>query len=541
MSQRLRFPAILGALASIFVGSARGQVITEFTIPTANSGALGITVGPDGNLWFTEQTASKIGVIRLGGRITEIPLPAGTGPTRIHAGPDGNLWFSESARAFIGRVDVNTGTLTEFALGNAGNATRGITSGPDGNVWFAENPGNRISHTATGGGASFPIPTASSGPSGITTGPDGNLWFTEFSGNNIGRITTGGVIAEYPIPTPGAGASGITSGPGGYLWFIEKTAGKIGRITTSGVIAEFPIPSGGDGITGAADGNIWFVEDSGKIGRLTPAGAVTEFPIPSGAGSAPSAIAEGPDGNLWFAENGTNKIGRITIGSLFSALPVVISSPGALGSFFKTSAQVNNPTDSAFSGRVVYHPSGVSGSSTDPGGGFGLNPRQTMSADDLLPTAGLAGVYTLDVYATTGPLPVGVFRVFNDGGAAGTTGFNEDPVLLTDALTTGQAAVLVAPTDTAKFRFNIGVRTFAHGAAITVTVRDTNGAVTRVVTKSYPAIFFQQGSAADFLGAPLDANSSLEIRVDAGSLIVYGATADNTTQDPSLQLAKRVS
>jgi streptogramin lyase len=541
MSQRLRFLAILGALACAFGGAALGQVFTEFPIPTAASGALGITVGSDGNLWFTEQTASKIGVIRLGGRITEVPLPAGTGPTRIHAGPDGNLWFSESARAFIGRVDVNTGALTEFPLATSTNATRGITSGPDGNLWTTEDPGNRIGHTATGGGTSFPIPTASSGPRGITAGPDGNLWFTEFSGNKIGRVTTAGVITEFPIPTAAAGAFGITSGPGGYLWFQERSVGKIGRITPAGVITEFPIPSGGEGIAGGADGNIWFVEDSGKIGRLAPSGVVTEFPIPSGSGSAPTGIVAGPDGNLWFVESGANKIGRITIGALFSALPVVISSPGALGSFFKTSVQIHNPTDSMFSGRFILHPGGVSGSSADPGGNFSLSPRQTFSDLDTLPTNGLSGVYTADVFATTGPLPVGVFRVYNDAGAAGTTGFNEEQVLLTDALTTGQTAVLLAPIDSAKFRFNIGVRTFSLGASITVTVRDVNGTVTRVVTKSYPAIFFQQVSAADFLGAPLDTNSSIEILVDAGSLIVYGATADNITQDPSLQLAKRAS
>jgi hypothetical protein len=102
----------------------------------------------------------------------------------------------------------------------------------------------------------------------------------------------------------------------------------------------------------------------------------------------------------------------------------------------------------------------------------------------------------------------------------------------------GQDAVLVAPADTAKFRFNIDVRTLSNGASITVTVRDPTGAVTQTLTKSYPAFFFQQGSAADFLGAPLGANSSIEIRVDSGSLIVYGVTADNITQDPSLQLAR---
>jgi streptogramin lyase len=538
MKARLRFLTVLLAFAGALTATSSAQVITEFSIPTANSGALGIGVGPDENLWFTEQTASKIGVIRLGGRITEIPLPAGIAPTRIHAGPDGNMWFSENTRPFIGRVDTNTGAFTEFPLANPNNATRGINSGPDGNVWFCENPGNRIGHTG-GGGASFAIPTASSGPAGIAAGPDGNLWFTEFNGNNIGRITTAGTITEFPIPTPNAGASGISSGPGGYLWFIEKTASKIGRITTAGAITEFPVPSGGNAVVGGADGNLWFVEDSGKIGRMTPSGAVTEFPLPPG--SAPDGLAAGPDGNLWFVESGTNKIGRITIGGLFASVPVVISSPGALGSFFKTSVQVSNPSDSGLSGIAVFHPSGASGSSADFSSTFSLGPRQTFPVGDILPSNGLAGVYSLDVYITSGPLPVTVFRVYNDAGAAGTTGFDEDAIQLTDALFTGQHAVLVSPIDAAKFRFNIGVRTFMTGAAITVTVRDANGTVTRVVTKSYPAFFFQQGSAADFLGAPLDANSSLDIAVDAGSLVVYGATADNTTQDPSVSLAKRTS
>src|SRR5947209_15279215 len=41
--------------------------IREFAIPTASSDPGGITAGPDGNLWFTEQDASKIGRITTAG------------------------------------------------------------------------------------------------------------------------------------------------------------------------------------------------------------------------------------------------------------------------------------------------------------------------------------------------------------------------------------------------------------------------------------------------------------------------------------------
>ena len=56
--------------------------ITEFPVPTANSGPVGITAGPDGNLWFTEKRRNKIGMINpTTHAITEFPVPtASSGP-----------------------------------------------------------------------------------------------------------------------------------------------------------------------------------------------------------------------------------------------------------------------------------------------------------------------------------------------------------------------------------------------------------------------------------------------------------------------------
>jgi streptogramin lyase len=43
------------------------------------------------------------------------------------------------------------------------------------------------------------------------------------------------------------------------------------------------------------------------------AGFLTEFAVPAGAGSQPSGIAAGPDGNIWFTEFFSNNIGRVNI------------------------------------------------------------------------------------------------------------------------------------------------------------------------------------------------------------------------------------
>jgi virginiamycin B lyase len=65
------------------------------------------------------------------------------------------------------------------------------------------------------------------------------------------------------------------------------------------------------GITAGPDGNLWFTEyRSFKIGRVTTSGGFREFSIPMPF-SYPSGITAGPDGNLWFTESNGNKIGYI--------------------------------------------------------------------------------------------------------------------------------------------------------------------------------------------------------------------------------------
>src|SRR5260370_26054653 len=79
--------------------------ISEVAIPTAASGPHGITSGPDGNIWFTESSANKIGRITPSGTITEFPIPtAGSFPNGITSGPNGNLWFTEFVGNKIGEI-----------------------------------------------------------------------------------------------------------------------------------------------------------------------------------------------------------------------------------------------------------------------------------------------------------------------------------------------------------------------------------------------------------------------------------------------------
>jgi hypothetical protein len=232
--------------------------------------------------------------------------------------------------------------------------------------------------------------------------------------------------------------------------------------------------------------------------------------------------------------------------SVSRVIPVVISTGGLFGSFFRTGVQVLNPGPGAstIAGRFVFHPAGVSGNLSDPSLPISVNAGQTISYTDILATMGQSGVGSMDLVLPDGSqVPVVVVRVYNDGGAAGTTGFTEDLVdpsgtIQGESLFGGATGYILGPSDTAHFRYNIGVRTLFGGATLTATVRDSSGTVLRTSSVSYPPTYLQQVDATSFLGAPLGNDQSIELSVSTGSAIIYGATADNTTNDPSIQFAR---
>ena len=223
-------------------------------------------------------------------------------------------------------------------------------------------------------------------------------------------------------------------------------------------------------------------------------------------------------------------------------LAVVGSTPGAFGSYFRTSVQLYNATSLPIAGKVVFHTAGASGSPSDPSMTYSLQPGKAVAWSDLLPAIGVAtGLGTADVIADAGSaFPVAAVRVFNDAGAAGTTGSSQELLRLEDALAAGQTGVIIAPADASKFRLNVGVRTLTQGVSMNVILRDAEGAVVKTVGRTYPATFFTQVTAAALLdGYTFTGGETLSFQVTEGSAFVYGSTTDNVTNDPSQQFARR--
>lgn len=96
-------------------------------------------------------------------------------------------------------------------------------------------------------------------------------------------------------------------------WLLA--AGRADGVT----ISEFPLPianSAPSGIAPGPDGNVWFTENKGhRFGRITPAGKIDDFSTGSGisADALPAGMTLGPDNNLWFTEEAPSRIARLKV------------------------------------------------------------------------------------------------------------------------------------------------------------------------------------------------------------------------------------
>jgi streptogramin lyase len=238
-------PTSVTSCTAALASATNSYVTTVCSGITPGSQAYAVTSGPDGNIWFTEFVARRVGKFDV---VTKMAVEYGplTAPaTAIAAGPDGNVWFTEntgpSTAPVIGNI-TPAGVITEITQGLDAGATLGaLTAGPDGNVWFTKigAGGSAIGKLDPVSGTITYYSAGLLGTSplfgGITAGPDGNVWFTDYFSALIGSITPTGTISEYGSIVPNSPFNAITTGPlvGGSktLWFTDPTAQAIGRAT----------------------------------------------------------------------------------------------------------------------------------------------------------------------------------------------------------------------------------------------------------------------------------------------------------------------
>lgn len=293
-------------------------VVQDYPIPTANSFPIGIVVGPDDNVWFTEKDGHKIGKLDTKSNvITEYPTPtANSGPVGIAVGPDKNIWFTEADANKIGKLDPdNPQNIQEFTVPTSGSSPLYITSGPDGALWFAEVLGHKIGRIDPRNSTitEFSTKTPRSGPACIITGPDNALWVSLLNADKIARFDTKTSTFTDEIPVnskkngPRTGPGILVNAPDGNIWFTEMYGNQIARLNIKNKqIHEFTAPSGarlsrtGPPATGTGRGKPAWRDENIKA-------------PPPNETSGPGSIVVDQDGSLWYTAMFGNKIARLRV------------------------------------------------------------------------------------------------------------------------------------------------------------------------------------------------------------------------------------
>jgi virginiamycin B lyase len=228
------------------------ETFIEHSIKTPAALPYQVSIDSQGNVWFTEFSGDKIGVVSQNGTINEFPIPiAPSQPTGIAVDIQTNrVWFN---------LLETSGSVDQFYVGSFYNGSFtfnnitpevdtpvGIAVGQNGTLWLTQhgaslvsefNPTTRFFRTIS---TSIP-PVGASYPYFVYVDQaTGNVWFNEHYGNAISVFNPkDNVLTEYEIPSRNvadgniSGALTMTVASNGIPWFTELYNGKLGNVNTS--------------------------------------------------------------------------------------------------------------------------------------------------------------------------------------------------------------------------------------------------------------------------------------------------------------------
>jgi virginiamycin B lyase len=294
--------------------------LDEFRIPTAGAFPHDPAAGHDGTLWFTEQKANAIGrfdPFMHTFREYRVPTP-NSGPHGIAVDAFDDVWFTASTGGYIGRLDPDTGAVTAFPMPDArAKDPHSLAFAPDGTLFFTVEEGGfvgkldprtrKIDLRELGAGSL---------PYGIVIGVDNAPYFCEFGANRIGRLDPKSLeVREYTLPE-GARPRRIAVASDGALHYTDFARAKHARLDPrTGLVREWATRAQPYAIAITPDDDVWFVETGVSPNMLVRFDPKTEvalsMAIPSGGGVVRNMVAT-PDGRLYLAESGTNRVAVAT-------------------------------------------------------------------------------------------------------------------------------------------------------------------------------------------------------------------------------------
>lgn len=304
----------------------------EWTAPTLGQRPRDPLMTPDGMIWWAGMYGSLIGRLNPEtGEMTEWKLDPTAQPHSIINDVEGNIWYTGNGNGTVGKLDPTTGEIDVYPMPDPAARdphTPLILS--NGDMWFTLQNSNMLGRIVpdTGDIRLTTMPRERARPYGIKEDSHGMIWIAYRGSNAIAKVNPDSwEITEYETPNPNP-----ESHPGNHyvrrlaiaeddtVWYVDSGRGYIGQLNPdTGEIKEWPSPSGPQShpyAIAVVNGIVWYNESHQRpdaLVRFDPANETFQsWAVPSGIGIIRNMNGT-PDGNLVIHQSSSNTVGHVII------------------------------------------------------------------------------------------------------------------------------------------------------------------------------------------------------------------------------------
>jgi copper transport protein len=215
--------------------------IPSLTASSPYSIPIALKVDLDNNIWVAVVDRDMLLVYNQDSKEFEqvLKLPTSeSGPSALLLDDNGDMWFAESLAGKIGVVDSKTFEITEFAPDTPLDEPFALLFDKSGSLWISEHIGPGISKfdpvLETFDHVEAPNPESL--PFGMVIDKYDNIWFGQHVTDELAVYDPyNDQLIEVSIPTPESFTQFVTSDNDGNVWFVEQRGQKLGVVSISSV------------------------------------------------------------------------------------------------------------------------------------------------------------------------------------------------------------------------------------------------------------------------------------------------------------------
>ena len=189
---------------------------------------------PNGILWFTGQNGIYGRLDPSSGDMQVFDAPRGRGPYGITVTPDGTVYYASLAGSHVGRIDPQTGEATVLEPPTSNQGARRVWSDSQGRIWVSEwNAGQvAVYDPVNDSWQEWKLPGSNPQAYAVYVDDQDRVWLSDFSANALVRFDpTSETFTVFELPSSDAAVRQILGRPG-EIWGAESGVDKIVVIRT---------------------------------------------------------------------------------------------------------------------------------------------------------------------------------------------------------------------------------------------------------------------------------------------------------------------